>query len=34
MLTHAAHYQQPDEPLCQDCYEILKGFSEPSGKNS
>jgi|GEM_PF-2392087 hypothetical protein len=34
MLTHAAQYQQPDEPLCQDCYEILKGSSEPSGKNS
>jgi len=34
MLTHAAHYLRQGEPLCQDCYEILKGSSEPSGKNS
>jgi len=34
MLTHAAQYLQQGEPLCRDCYEILKGSSAPSGKNS
>ena len=34
MLTHAAQYLRQGEPLCPGCYEIVKGSSEPGGKNS
>jgi hypothetical protein len=34
MLAHAAQYQQPDEPLCQDCYDSLTGAAETGAKSS
>ncbi|MCX5903954.1 MAG: hypothetical protein NTV89_10920 [Proteobacteria bacterium] len=34
MLTHAAHYRQQGEPLCQDCYDSLKGAPETGAKSS
>ena len=33
MLTHAAHYLQPDEPLCQDCCDVLNSAPETDAKS-